>query len=95
MQLLIADCVVGKNAEMTNKTNHLLANLCFADIVSVVKNGGLGRCWFYVFFESVIAKTKQRYIFLLTQLGDSSYLLPQPFYLEVLVGERKRIMIKF
>jgi hypothetical protein len=78
MQLFVADGVVGKNGNMTNKTDHLLANLCFAAIVPVMKNGDLGSCWFYVCFRSFLAKTKQRYIFLLTQLGVSSYLLPQP-----------------
>ena len=78
MQLFVADGVVGKNDNMTNKTDHLLANLCFVAIVAVMKNGDLGSSWFYACFRSVLAKTKQRYIFLLTQLGVSSYLLRQP-----------------
>jgi hypothetical protein len=67
--------------QVINKTARLLPNLCFAAIIVSPSEWSYGRCGFYVHLTSDITKTKQRYIFLLTQAEDSSYLLVQPLYL--------------
>jgi hypothetical protein len=77
-----------------SKTMYLLPNLCFAGII--LTRHGPFREWadFSGFLAVFLAKTKHRYIFLLTHLAYSSYLRPQPVYLGSCDFCLKRTMVK-
>jgi hypothetical protein len=95
MQLFIAGCKGAIIDGVKSKTAHLLPNWCFVAMLGARKSQGgrdpvMGELTMFC-----LAKTKQRYIFLLTHLGDSSYLLLQPVYLRVCALHCKRTLVKF
>jgi hypothetical protein len=83
MQLFIAGCKGAKIDDVKSKTAHSLPNLCFVAILGARKTQGSRDPVSGELAMLCPVKTKQRYIFLLTHVGDSSYLLLQPVYLIV------------
>jgi hypothetical protein len=78
-----------------SKTGRFLPNVCFAAILGIPQNGRCQGGFLRTFVMVCLLKTKQRYIFLLTHLQDSSYLLHQPVYLGVCAFDLKRTLVKF
>jgi hypothetical protein len=64
-----------KKYDLTNKTGHELPNLCFVAILVTRQDKRSESYRFCVILYELLTKTKQRYIFLLTQRRVSSYLL--------------------